>query len=182
MLSRADRRLQCGLTVTGRAIWTPVEDKILRRLYPDYGALKKALPNRSYDAIRTHARKLKIAKTRTPWTAREMSRFKISYPTCSMKELLVLFPGRTEVQIRAVAALKKLKKTERAHRLSKKTGRPILDAIRTRAAKMNYSLRELDSLAGTKSYFVSGGCRDLDRISRAIEALDGRLAIIWNDY
>lgn len=175
-----ERQRRRGVTDAGCPLWTCDEEEIVQRLYPDYSKLKTALPHRSYHAIRKRACDLGIVRKRIAWTNKEMAYFKKCYPVCTMKELLELFPHRTEVQLKAVASLKKLTKDRRSG-LLKPTGRPIFDAIRHRASELNYSMRDVDALAGTKSYFLNGRCLDLNRINKAVSALDGHLMIVWHE-
>jgi hypothetical protein len=65
------------------------------------------------------------------------------------------------------------------------TGFPLIDAIRTRCIYLNYSMVDLDKLAGTKQYFqkaawLNGGIR-YRAIGRAVAALDGELTVRWRD-
>lgn len=168
-----------GVADNGSPLWTVAEDSVIRSLYPDYKALQKKLPGRTYFAIRKRASIIDVVKRRVPWTAREMALFKKNYPLYPIKELCKQFPHRTALQLSSVAALKKLRKDKR--KTISTTGKPLLDAIRKRAVALNYSLHDIDLIAGTKTYFESKRCRDLVRIDKAVKALDGHIEIVWHD-
>jgi hypothetical protein len=60
-------------------VWTAAEMRIVQRLYPDYEAMLKALPNRSYWAIRGFAQNYGIASKRHVWTTAEISKLRALY-------------------------------------------------------------------------------------------------------
>ena len=61
-----------GYTMDGKKIWTREEDDIVRFLFPDYQAMAKALPQRSYSGFRYRAKVMGLVQTRPQFTAREL--------------------------------------------------------------------------------------------------------------
>jgi hypothetical protein len=84
--------IRMGRTPKGHWLWTAREDALVRALYPDYVALRKALRRRTYSALRHRARTLGIAKKRHTWTTTEVSRLRKLYPKASCRDLLAAFP------------------------------------------------------------------------------------------
>lgn len=171
-----------GVTPKGHALWTEREDDIVRRFYPDYELLLRKLRRRSYYALRHRARVLGIVKRRHCWTGAEVSRLRRFYPTLDRAGLLQLFPGLSWSQIIGRAHGIKLRKAR--CRLTK-TGFPIIDEIRERAFQLNLSMVDVDAMANTRHYFQRAGWCNRRTVNerhvvRAINALDGRIAIAWN--
>ena len=179
--ARLRKRIQReGYTMSGKKVWSQEEDELFRSLFPDYAAITKALPHRTYFACRGHARKLGIVTARPPFTAKELSLIRRLYPAAEREELLLLLPGRKWEQIKSLA------NRHGVHRLPKSfapTGVPVLDQIRLRCRELNYSMPDLDKLIRGKGYFAKGNwChghihhRD---IGRAVRALFGDLKADW---
>jgi hypothetical protein len=153
----------------------------MRRLYPNYGALRKALRRRTYRALRARAGTLGITIKRHRWTAIEASRLRRLYPTATRDEILAALPGLRWKQIKAMAKYRRL---HRARKPLKPTGFPIIDDIRLRAFHLNLSMVDLDAMARTRCYFQKA-CWHSGKISdravhRAIRALDGSIIAHWN--
>ena len=141
-------------TVAGHRVWTAEEDKVLRDLYPDYAAAKRALNTRSLSAIRNEAQKLGIAPKRQLWTSAEVLRLRRLYPTASRQVLLEAFPGANWVRINHKAQHIGLRRPPFKF---KPTPWPLLNAIRARAHQLGYTLVDLDAMAGTGKYFQRAG-------------------------
>lgn len=169
-----------GRTCNGDPIWTKREDEKIRRLYPDYRALKIALRRRTRMAIVCRASKLRISKKRQLWTAADISRLRRIYPTGTDAEIATAFPAFTKRQVQAIANRLRIPKKRRRY---KRTGIAIIDAIRDRAFDLNLTMKDLDALANSRHYFQNC-CRELSSVNglnvyRAIEALDGQVTATW---
>src|SRR5579875_2930716 len=83
--------------------WTREDDRAFRVLYPDYNALRRRFPSRTYYALRNHAAELGIVERRHVWTQLEVARLKRMYagPRPSDEALMAAFPGMTSKQIKA---------------------------------------------------------------------------------
>ncbi len=172
-------RVRFGRPLT---LWVPNEDQLVRNLYPDYGALRRKLPHRTYRAIRQRAGALGLSKKRHIWTMAELGRLKKLYQAGAPKDVVLAeFLHATWDQISGVA---KFHGFHRKNQKFKTTGIAIIDAIRDRADKMNISMVDLDAMARTKTYFkkadwhrpgLNGKC-----VMRAIEALGGRILVEWD--
>lgn len=104
--------------MSGDKVWTPGEDEIVRSSFPDYKAMGKALPHRSYNGFKYRAKVLKLVTERPPFTARELSIIRRLYPVAEKDELLALLPGRSWRSTRTVAVRHGLR------RLSSRTKKP----------------------------------------------------------
>lgn len=175
-----ERMARTGRTPKGHWLWTEQEDDIVRALYPDYKALRKALRRRSYYALRGRVRTLGIVNRRHIWLATEVSRLRRLYPKADRLDILAAFPGLRWGQIAAKAG------HVRVHRHRKRlvrTGHPLIDHIRERAFELNMSMVDLDAMARTKKYFQKAGWANgnLNRkaLVRAVEALGGEVLVRW---
>jgi hypothetical protein len=168
--------------IGGKRIWTAEEDRVLSALYPNYGAIRKALPSRTYYSLRNRAQALQIQKKRRMWTGAEVVRMRKLYPTATMEQLLAAFPGRTSATIKSYASHMHIRRRFEF----KKTGYPLIDAIRARCKELGYSMGDLDEIARTKRYFTSAlwlsnkSVRG-SAVYKAVEALDGTLSPTWRD-
>jgi hypothetical protein len=164
-------------------IWTKEEDAEIRRLYPDYPALKKSLPRRTHLAIKGRAHRLGIVKRNHSWTDAEVSRLRKLYPTNTIRQLRIAFPHLQGRQIKDKAERIGLRKKRCPYPA---TGFPIIDQIRARAFELNLSMLDLDELANTKNYFKDRGwrrCRSANgwAVCLAVDALAGDVRAIWRD-
>lgn len=172
-----------GRTPKGHLLWTQREDEIVRAIYPDYEALRRLLPSRTYCAIRHRVGDLNIANSRRRWSAAEKSRLRRLYPDATPSELEAAFPGRTFDHIKQMARYFGF---YRRRRRLQPTGIPIIDAVRDRAFELNYSMVDVDVLIGKGSYFQKAGWHygnNVNKVAvwRAIEAMGGRLTVEWDD-
>lgn len=170
-----------GCTGTGK-IWTESEVAAVRQLYPDYRALVAALPNRTLEAIRCKAKKLDIVTNRHIWTAAEHSKLRMMYPGASQQSILASLPGLSWRQITDHAQRSRFGRKKPPYRL---TGWPLLDEVRLRCRDLDFTMADLDQMAGTKAYFRHQYWRKSRRraslaVSKAVVALDGTLRAQWN--
>ncbi|KFC73078.1 hypothetical protein FG93_01820 [Bosea sp. LC85] len=160
----------------GCAAWQGIEDFAVILLYPNYEAIRQLLPWRSYSAIRHRVRRLDIARRRHIWTAPEISRLTAAFRDgASNDELTRLFPDLRPGQYLG-----------KAQHIGLPKRRPKLIAfdclalrdIRSRAAEVGFSLRDLDRKAGTGQYFQRSTRRIcLRSIVRAVALLGGEVAL-----
>jgi hypothetical protein len=162
-------------SVNGHPLWSEDEDRTLRRLYPDYAAARKQLPHRTRWALRSRAQYLGVQNELHTWTNDELGKLRRVFPVATRQELLAAFPGRA---LSAIAKRANRKHISRRRSL-RKSGDPLLDAIRDRARNIGYSLSDVDEVAHTKHFFE----RDwksyphpvYECLYRAVEALDGEM-------
>jgi hypothetical protein len=172
-----------GQNCKGHWLWTRKEDELVKTLYPNYLNLRKALPRRSFEAIKARACGLGVTKKLIPWTTTDISRLrKLSSRETTFRELEAEFPGRNKDAIRAAAQYHKIKKKRRS---LKSTGFGSYDQIRRRATELNISMSDLDYLAGTRRFFQTSAWRCVAHpngkiVFKAVAALGGRLVIEWD--
>jgi hypothetical protein len=182
--AEATRRMirQRGTTPTGDRIWTADEDDICRQHGDDYEALQAKLPHRSYSALRKRCQALGLRPNRQIMTANEVSRLRRLYPTASHQELQAAFPGRSIQRIRRTCSYFSITRNRQP---LKETGYAIINEIRRRCFELNYSMVDLDEIAGTGNYFSKANWHtqglNAKAVYRAVKALDGELAVRWND-
>jgi hypothetical protein len=171
--------------VLGHPVWTSQEDEIVRACYPDYALAAKKLPHRSYNALRGRTHALGIQKKRHIWTGKELTTLRQMSPHATGRELLAAFPFASLLQIRAIRKHYKIPKPQA--RLNR-TRFPIINEIRARSVELGLSMGELDSIAGTGTYFqkaqwhtTKGTRPHLKHVYAAIEALGGNLSVVWHD-
>lgn len=173
-----------GRSWNGYPLWSAREIEILRRLYPDFKALKKALPGRTKYAVKLRARKVGVARPNHKWTTTEISRLrKLCTQGADRSEIDNAFPTIAWPVIQAQIGAHRFQKPKRK---LKPSGNAVVDAIRERAVSEGISMVELDEMAGSgsKGYFrhcfsyryPNGRC-----LMKAVEELGGRLVVEWND-
>jgi hypothetical protein len=171
-------RLRYGKLITK---WMPDEDGVIRDLCPDYHAIRRKLPHRTYHAIRFRAGALHLTKKRHKWTGAELNKLKKLYAGgCSREELLAAFPHATTwYQLKGEIRYHKFHREKVKLKL---TGVAIIDAIRERAQKLNFSMAELDAEVKSNLYFQKATWRSKmngKHIIRAIAVLGGSLSVNW---
>jgi len=172
-----------GYVGKSQPLWTVAERDTVRQLYPDYGALRRALPRRTYSALRSAARLQGVAVRRHIWTITEVSRMRRVYTTAKRPQVEAAFPDITWGKIKAKARHLNLRRPRVPY---VPTGFAILDAIRARAFDLNISMVELDAMARTKRDFQkalwSGRRRPNARaVLLAVYALGGELSVKWSE-
>lgn len=169
-----------GYTPRGLKVWSKDEDDVIRSCYPNYAAITEALPHRTLRACRGRARRLAVADTRPPFTAKELLIVRRLYPAGEQSQVLAALPGRDWTQIA------KLANRHRIHRRPKSlkpTGVPVLDQIRERCRELNYTMSDLDKMIKGRGYFggarwSSGHIHHRD-IGRAVMVLFGEIRADW---
>lgn len=173
-----------GTTFAGAPLWTTSEDEVCRRHYPDYAALQKALPNRSFNAIKSRCRTLGIVRTIRAYTGRDLKILRAGYATTDLTTLLEQFPGRTPAALKRQATELGLKRPRLPYAPS---GDYLLDALRQRCREERYCMADLDEYVKQDRYFRHRhwrgprGSISYTHIIRAIHELGGRLRIEWSD-
>ncbi|MDH0125773.1 hypothetical protein N7376_17360 [Brucella intermedia GD04153] len=180
---QARRRIRfLGIMPNGSRVWTPKEDQVCRQYGSDYSVLMEKLPHRSYQALRSRCQKLDLRPKRQLLTAAELSKLRRLGPTATSEQLQQEFPTRTLSQIRALRQHYKIRRQQSPF---KATGYPILDNIRRRCRELNYSMPDLDVIAGTKAYFQKADWHSkgikYSAVCKAIVALDGEVSVRWRD-
>lgn len=175
-----ERMMRMGRTPNGHPLWTEREDDVVRTLYPDYRALRRALRKRTYYALRHRTRALGIAKKKHVWLGTEVSRLRRLYPKGDRGDILLAFP---EMSWQQIAAKARHIGVRRARRKLNSTGYPLIDLIRDRASDLSLSMVDLDEAAGTQRYFQKAawcnGNFNRKALLRAIEALGGEVSVRW---
>ncbi|MER9574925.1 hypothetical protein NKI78_04630 [Mesorhizobium sp. M0400] len=182
---RTRRRIEVrGTAPNGGLIWGDAENLVCRKLYPDYQALRKALPHRTLQAIREHCRYIGIAATMEAWTCLEVSKLRKLYKAVSRKELLAEFPNRSAKSLMNKAQKLKLKRYRTAYL---PTGDQLLDSLREECFRQKITMPDLDVFSQARGYFGNrnwGGTTryfNYDRIVRGIYALGGTLKVEWDE-
>lgn len=172
-----------GKTPWGDMLWTKEEDDLVRKLHPDFKAMKKVLRRRTRAAIQARSCKLGITKKYRRWTALEASRLRKLYPRSSHTEMRAALSGLTWPQIKAQARYCKL---HRDRKPFKQTGHQGLDMIRKYAFCLNLSMADLDKMARTRDYFQKAkwlvrGVPSDKALGRAVKALGGEMRPYFHD-
>lgn len=90
---------ELGIKIVNENKWTGEELDIIRNYYKDdINKVIEMLPNRTYKAIITKAKRLGI-KSREFWSDEENELMKNYYPTMPVDDVLKYFPNRTRVSI-----------------------------------------------------------------------------------
>jgi hypothetical protein len=107
-----DRIARIGY-VNGYPLWSDSEDQALRRTYPDYTAIRRELPDRTFFAIKERVRQLAIQKRYHTWTGADLVKLRRLYPIATKQELLAAFPGPGFSAIEKMAHVKNIRKNRR---------------------------------------------------------------------
>jgi hypothetical protein len=81
-----------GTANGGSPLWTTEETEICQSLYPDYNAMRAALPHRSRTTLKFHCSSHGIANKMRVYTAKENALFRKLYRSSSARELRAAFP------------------------------------------------------------------------------------------
>jgi hypothetical protein len=172
-----------GVAPNGKREWSLAEIAIVQSLFPNEAALCKALPHRSWIAIRSRAGLLGLRKKQHRWFASDLSRLKRMWSAGFPKrEIFEALPRYTADQVIWQVRKRKFRRPDKRFCGS---GHPVIDQIKDRAKYLHYSMGDIDELAGTKGYFYSARWIGRPRpnpkaICRAIEALDGVVTAVWH--
>jgi hypothetical protein len=171
-----------GAGKKGKPAWCEADNETVKALFPDKKALCKALPNRTWIAIRSRAGLFGLRKKQRRWLACDLSRLKRMWTAGAPKaELCVALPKYDWDQIRRQARCRGFRRPKRVLIV---TGCTVIDQIKARAQYLNLSMGDVDAMAGTKDYFHSAGWRrtmhpNVNAVGKAILALDGDLLATW---
>lgn len=161
--------------------WENWEEELVERYHPDYRAVLKALPHRSYSAVRKRAQSLGLAPKRQRWTAATVRKALALHKIMPRREVVRHFENESPDRI--VQILHYFRSLGGPRRFAS-TSDPIVDAILKRAWNRQYTLRDIDRAIGAKRYF---GARDFDyrldpdHIAHAVEHMGGELYVEWED-
>lgn len=161
--------------------WTDHELELVRRLYPDVGAIHPALRHRAVTAIRKKAQRLGLTSRVHVWTGAEIARLRRLYPRGTRAEIMAAFPGWSYHYLQQVAAKHRISKTRPPHR---PTNDPVVDQMLLRSRQLGISMPELDAMTNARGYFKGGGFRqwrNLRKLSMAIAVLGGDIHVQWSD-
>ncbi|MBB3744977.1 hypothetical protein FHX10_004514 [Rhizobium sp. BK591] len=172
-----------GCTMRGDKLWTEDERKIVVERWPDFDDIQKALPHRSRIAICAQCRKMGLRKKpQHLWSAAEISKLRKLYPGASIEEICETFPHSTWVNIRQAARYHGFRRNRKPFKL---TGNQPIDEMLAKLFEANFSFPELDRELRTKQYFRKQRWRyarpNYNRLVKAIELLDGELAVRWRE-
>ncbi len=172
------RMAKSGRTLAGQKLWTKAEIKCLRRSYPDYRKVCRALPCQSLSAIQSKAFRLRITRSRRVWSEGELKCMKVLYRQGRpMHEILTLLPGKTKGQIRRRA---RYSGWRRPRTPPKSYDIKPYDDVRDQAFTSKLTMRDLAGLSATGSYFLRAPSQtDWRKISKAVALLEGQLSVIW---
>ncbi len=172
-----------GRSRAGCLVWSDEELETLRRLYPDYGALLRALPGRTKAAIENQAYQNRITIKRRAWTTGDNRLLKQLWASYKVREIADQM-GRCSSYIDKRARLLGLPPRSRP---LKQTGMRNYDEIREVARQVKLTMKDLCEISGTSTYFIRPGDRARRRKPRylseakAVEELGGKLVIDWQD-
>lgn len=162
--------------------WTDSERAIVRRLFPDYDAMVRAMPHRTRIAVAAYARGMHLTPTRVcrVWKVSEIKQLvEARKARASTAKLLRMFPGLTIYQIRSKSYDVGLRVKPR---LKVDDSHPAIISIRKRTEKLGMTLTNLDRQCDSGNYFVRVRERAFAKyVIRAIDVLGGQLSIEWDD-
>lgn len=190
-LASRDWMRRNGRTQLGQKLWEDHENAAIRSLWPDYEAIKAALPHRTYGAIQAQAARIGASAKGHVWTTGEVLRLRRIFPTATHAELLAAFPG---VSLRAIRSHAFRLNLRRAVKPYGPTGCALLDELRDRCRFLNLSMADLDAMAGTGTYFQRSGWRSgrragastnrqfsYERVVKGILAIGGNVVADWGE-
>jgi len=166
-----------------RNAWAKAEIEIVKKLFPNEKALRKALPHRTWIAIRSRAGLLGLRRKQLRWLACDLSGLRRMWTAgASKQELCSALPRYDWEQIRSQARGRKFRRPKKDFAPS---GHPVIDQIKVRARDLNLSMSDVDAMAGTKRYFytarwLNAARPNLKAVGKAILALDGEVTAIWH--
>lgn len=165
----------------GTRLWTKPEIDIVLKYYPNFEKMTDLLPHRTERACRNKWYESTSKRIINPWTGAELMVLRRLYPHADREYLIKSLPKRSVYAIHSRACLLKIRRPLPKFRLC---GVCIIDDIKLRARKMNYTMKELDAETGSNDYFRSvslSGYVRIRSILSALELLGGRIEIIWKE-
>ncbi len=164
--------------------WTEPEDIVLRELADrPLREIRAKLPHRSEGAIRRRRADLDLTPPRAFWTNQDIDLLKKNTAKIDIVELCKLFPKRTIRQDQSKCVHLGI---HRGTAPLTSTGNWLCDAIRDRCRELGYSMRKLDGMAKTGTYFefrswhAKEGHRWVPMV-KAARMLGGELRVEWPD-
>lgn len=161
----------------GWTAWTPEENELVHTYYPDYRAMMRALPSRSFGALKKRASFLDVAQPQRAWTGVEAKRLRaLCAARLTWAEIQAALPHRS---------IDVLKIFARKHRIAyfrpyKPADDPCVQAVRERAAAMKINMTALDRMAKSGVFFRKPGTRrNLRHIAAGAAVLGGEIRIEW---
>lgn len=139
-----------GVSPNGHPIWTPPEKSPFEVLGPAYGVIQPMLDRRTPLSLRSKAWRMGVTYRRRSLSEDQVRLLKRIYPHATHQELLQAFSGWS---IKAIRAAANRRGYRRAPKPLEVTGNRLLDQILSRAKRNNYSLRDLDAMCRSKSYW-----------------------------
>jgi hypothetical protein len=105
----------------------------------------------------------------------------LAHRELTYREIAKEFPGRCPQAIKSAFKYHRIKKRPRS---LKRTGFALLDQIRDEFVARNMSMRDLDIISGTGTYFrraawLTNSRPSPKKLVMAVHALEGDLLIIW---
>lgn len=167
-----------------KCAWTRDEDDLVRRFYPNFARLLLQLPRRSEASCRRRAKQLGIRVPCPLWTVNENAWMRKNYSTALWSEIEEHLPRRTKSAVICRAGKLRLRREPKELPL---IGVYLIDEVRLRAKQLNLTLRDLDEIAGLKTYFQTMRAKTpprrirLTTMEAVLEALGGRLVVEWSD-
>lgn len=163
--------------------WTYRETEALREYWPDMAAMRKLLPHRTERAIRGMAAKCGIAlpKQQHVWTAAEDKRLRALAASGTTRKEMAVALDLSPLQIQNRLQYARIRVARRPPMLC---GDALADAVRLRAFHMNITMRDLDRSLGNHRIFQNAITRKRvlpHHIEKAVNALGGRLTIVWDE-
>ncbi len=177
--SGLDGSMKIGL----RRGWELWEEQLVRDLYPDYPAILRVLPHRTYWAVRSRARKLGVVTSREIWKASTVRSIEELSRTHTTSEIASKIADMETHQVDAI--IKYFGFGRKPREGFRRAGIPVIDDVLYRADQQGLTLVEVDRRAGIgKRYFAGrrwenglhGG-----HLARAVFALGGELYVEWED-
>lgn len=162
--------------------WSPADLRILRTAYKrGYAACMKALPGRTYEAIKAKARELGMVPKRRLWTAREVTHLRVLHRR-GLSNLQIAYHLRLRPD-QVAGALRYHGMRRDAGELAQ-TSSSLLDDIRERANQRGISLSKLNRevCAGHVRIFTAGLRTKIDPkwLFRAVNYLGGSVEAVWD--
>lgn len=163
--------------------WTFVESEVLRELWPDVGAIKKRMPYRSELAVRAMAKRCGLIpdSNRHIWTGAEEKKLRQMAADGLTRQQIATELNLSISQVSAHMLNRRIHMPKRAPAPAKD---PLAHAIRQRAFQLNMTISDLDRSLGRHQVFANAtsnaGINPV-HIHRAVKALGGKLAVVWDE-
>lgn len=160
--------------------WSLEQDKIIRRLHPDIGAIRRALPGRSEQAIRKRIRRLGMPIRTRSWTSDRNSVLMQLAPKLSDIEIAQCL-GSTRIAVACQRRRLGLLRNGRAKR--DKIKLQIVSDIRNEAVRQGITLKSLVKPAYAGIFCPSASLSKISwrTVATAVDVLAGDLYVEWDN-